>query len=144
MPPNLTPSLAADTEPRAAGSVRRYPVQLGLSYKLLRGGRTIERGLGKTREFSDGKVKFCADRILPSGVDSELSMDWPLRIHGTCPLQLVVFGRVIESGVNGSTLRITRFEFRPRSRQAVASRERVRTSGFQVHVGAPALHAQRG
>ena len=144
MPPNLIPPPAVDTEPRAAGSARRYPVQLGLCYKLLRDGRTTERGLGKTREFRGGEVTFSADRILPKGVDLELSMDWPLRLHGVCPLQLIVCGRIIESGENGSTLRITRFEFRPRSPQAVASRERVRTSGFQVHVGTPALHAQRG
>ena len=144
MPPNLIPRPAAHTEPRAAGSTRRYPVQLGLCYKLLRDGRATERGLGQTREFRDGRVTFSADRILPKGVDLELSMDWPLRLHGVCPLQLIVFGRIIESSENGSTLRITRFEFRPRSPQAVASRERVRTSGFQVHVGTPTLHAQRG
>lgn len=146
MSPTVTPRPArAGSEPRNLESaVKRYPVQFDLCYKLVRTGQVLERGLGKTREFSQGKVRFSADRILPIGADLELSLDWPLRIHGVSSLHLIISGHVIRSSRKESTLKITRYEFRTRGAQPIASTESVRTSGFQVHVGTRAMHARRG
>lgn len=146
MSPTVTPRPArAGSELRKIGSaVNRYPVQFDLSYKLVRGGQVLERGPGKTQEFSQGNVRFSADRILPVGADLELSLDWPLRIHGVSPLHLVISGRVTRSTHKESTLKITRYEFRTRGGRPAASAQMVRTSGFQVHVGMRAMHARRG
>jgi len=53
-------------------------------------------------------LSFSADQDLPQGLDVELSLDWPLQVDGACPLQLMIFGRVLHSGEEGSTLKIAR------------------------------------
>jgi hypothetical protein len=123
---------------------RRYPVQVDLSYKLLRNGFVVARGLGRTLEFSDGKICFHTDRTLELGADLELLLDWPLRIDGVCRLQLVVFGHVIESDEGGSTLEIVRHRFRTLGTHIRAPREAVQRSGFGIHVGTTAIHVRRG
>jgi hypothetical protein len=146
MSPNLTERRArVDARfPGVAGSGRRYPVEFDLRYKLLHGSQVTGRGLGRTREFCDGTVSFSVDRTLRPGADLELSLDWPLRIDGVCPLQLIVFGRVVRSREDSSTLKIMRYEFRTRSMHPVASRDVVSRSGFQIHIGSLAMRARRG
>lgn len=143
----LSPNLTEKSAGRNAGSPapkRRYPVQVDLSYKLLRNGFVAARGLGRTLEFSDGKISFHTDRTLDLGADLELLLDWPLRIDGVCPLQLVVFGHVIGSDEGGSTLQIVRHKFRTGGTHIRAPREAVQRSGFRIHVGTTAIHARRG
>jgi hypothetical protein len=117
--PDLTPRRAGvdPAVPAAGRSNRRYPVQFDLRYKVLRGGAPL-RGIGVTREFSSTEVQFAADRDLPLGAEIELSLDWPLRLDGGCPLQLMVFGKIAATGENGATLPISRYEFRTRSLRA--------------------------
>jgi hypothetical protein len=45
----------------------------------------------------------------------ELSVSWPVRLDGTCPLKLVVFGRIIRAEADRAAARIERYEFRTRS-----------------------------
>lgn len=143
MSPDVT-QLTADPSVGLPAPRRRYPVQIHLRYKVLRDGFVAARGSGKSREFGGGKLSFHADSPLLEGADLELALDWPLRLEGVCPLQLVVFGRVIASNQEGSTLEIVRHEFRTRGTQIRAAREAVQRSGFRVHVGTTAIHARRG
>ncbi len=85
MSSDLTPRRAGvdPAVPAAGRSNRRYPVQLDLRYKVLRGGEPL-RGIGVTREFSSTEVKFAADQDLPLGALIELSLAWPLRLDGVC------------------------------------------------------------
>ena len=143
MSPNLNPH-RADRNTGSPAPQRRYPVQVELKYKLLQNGLVAARGFGKTLEFGDGKVSFNVDRRLDQGADLELSLDWPLRIDGVCPLQLIVFGQVVASNREGSTLQITRHEFRTRGTHMRAPREAVQRSGFRIHAASTAMHARRG
>jgi hypothetical protein len=65
--------------------------------------------------LSSTEVKFAADRDLQLGAQIELSLDWPLRLDGGCPLQLIVFGKIAATDEKGTTLAISRYEFRTRS-----------------------------
>ncbi len=96
--------------PAVGRSSRSYPVQMDLRDKVLRSGWPIQQGLGRTRQLSAAEVSFSADQNLPRGADVELSMDWPLPLGSVCPLQLLIFGRVIQSGADGSALKIARYE----------------------------------
>jgi hypothetical protein len=108
-------------------SHQRYPVELDLRYKLSYGRQTLNRGLGKTRDISTKGVFFRADQPLPKGRDVELSMDWPVRLGGLCPLQLKIAGKVVRSGASGTAVRIKNYELRTRGiRPLSAEREQAR------------------
>lgn len=93
---------------------QRYPIELDLRYKLIHGRQVLNVGVGKTHDISTKGVFFSADQALPSGLDVELSMDWPLRLGGLCPLQLKIAGKVLRSGELGTAVQITHYEFRTR------------------------------
>ena len=98
----------------AAGSPNRcYPVQLDLRYKVLRNGQPVEHGNGRTRQFSSSELVFTAERALPIGA-VELALDWPFRLDGVCPLQVVVFGQVLGGSERAVMVKIERHEFRTR------------------------------
>jgi hypothetical protein len=132
--PNLTSRRArvAVELPAAGRSSRPYPLQIDLRYKVVRGGRPIQQGLGRTRRLSTAEVSFSADQNLPGGADVELSVNWPLPLGGVCPLQLLIFGRVIRSGADGSTVKIARYEFRTRRFQAESLRQPIGGGGLAV------------
>ena len=93
---------------------QRYPIELDLRYKLIHGRQVLNGGVGRTRDISTKGVFFSADQALPSGLDVELSMDWPLRLGGLCHLQLKIAGKVLRSGERGTAVQITHYEFRTR------------------------------
>ena len=114
MSPNV-PSRRANTVeiPVAGCSNRSYPVQLDLRYNVVRDGQPAEHGIGRTRRFSSSELVFTADARLPIG-PVELALDWPFRLDGICPLQVVVFGHVLGGSDRAITVRIDRHEFRTR------------------------------
>ena len=107
---------------------RRYPVRFELRYKLTRKEQVVWRGTGRTRDFSRRGLFFTADQNLPVGAGAELCVDWPVLLNDVCPLQLVVFGRIIRSGESGSAVKIARCEFRTRSARTVPLSESIAQS----------------
>ena len=93
---------------------QRYPIELDLRYKLIHGRQVLNGGVGKTHDISTKGVFFSADQALPSGLDVELSMDWPLRLGALCQLQVKIAGKVLRSGEHGTAVQITHYEFRTR------------------------------
>ena len=73
----------------------------------------------------------------------ELALEWPLRIDGAWPLELRIWGRILCSNQEASTLKIARYEFRARSTHAPPPGERLRRSDLQVHVGSSHIDARR-
>src|SRR5690348_8333509 len=101
--------LAAQPDERR--SHRRYPVGLGLRYKLY-GSSTIPReGSGMTQDLSAGGVFFRADQALPAGVAVELWVDWPAHVNGASFLRLTISGQIVRSAENGIGVRILHSEF---------------------------------
>jgi hypothetical protein len=58
---------------------------------------------------------FTTEEKLPIGRHVEISMNWPARLGGTCPLKFVASGRVVRAEAGKAAVRIERYEFRTRS-----------------------------
>jgi hypothetical protein len=91
---------------------RRYGLQLELKWKLIRRRRVLDTGAGKTVDLSSGGVLFDCGRVLPEGLNAELSVAWPVLLHNAAPLQLVISGRIVRARGNQVAIRATQYEFR--------------------------------
>src|SRR5579864_5871771 len=96
----------------------RYPIDLGLQYKLIAKGRVQHRGQGRTLNISSGGVLFAPDDIQklvetlePRDV-VELVLDWPLLLQKVCLLKLVVFGEIVRRDGEKLAIKMNRYEFR--------------------------------
>ena len=92
----------------------RFPLCEEVKYKLLH-GKVSTSGAGKTLNIGSGGVLFTTEQRLPMGRMIELSVNWPARLDGTCPLKFVAVGRIIRSENDKAAVRIERYEFRTRS-----------------------------
>jgi hypothetical protein len=72
-------------------------------------------GTGKTLNIGSGGVLFTTEDELPLGRTVELSVNWPARLDGTCPLKFVAVGRVVRTEAVIAAVRIERYEFRTRA-----------------------------
>lgn len=108
-----SPRSSAIELPRTVHANRSYPVQLGVRYKVVRDGQPVVQGNGRTRQLSSSELVFTTDQRLPIGA-VEVALDWPFRLDGVCPLQVVVFGHVLHGSDQACTVRIERHEFRTR------------------------------
>jgi hypothetical protein len=80
----------------------------------------IVTGYGTTLNIGSGGVLFTTEERLPIGRTVELSVNWPARLDGICPLQFVAIGRVVRSEEDRAAVRIDRYEFKTRSSSNVA------------------------
>ncbi len=106
-----TESMSTDFDRRGTS---RFPLCEEVKYKLLH-GKTTTTGAGRTLNIGSGGVLFTTEQRLPMGRMVELSVNWPARLDGTCPLKFVAVGRVIRSEGDKAAVRIERYEFRTRS-----------------------------
>lgn len=94
---------------------RRYDIALNVRWKLIRRRRVLDSGTGITIDLSSGGLLIETDRELPSGLNIELSISWPVLLHNVAPLQLVVAGRVVRTNGKSVGVRMTQHEFRTMS-----------------------------
>ena len=73
----------------------RFGIRRELRYKLVEGRTVVAAGAGYTVDISSRGVAFFADYELRPGATIELSISWPALLHQTCPIRLVVCGRVL-------------------------------------------------
>jgi hypothetical protein len=92
----------------------RFPLREEVRYKMLH-GKVVTTGAGKTLNIGSGGVLFTTEQRLPLGRLIELSVNWPARLDGTCPLKFVATGRVIRAEEDRAAVRIERYEFRTRA-----------------------------
>ena len=101
----------------------RFPMNEEVRYRVLNAKVTQTVGVGKTLNIGSGGILFTTEETLPLGKMVEISVNWPARLHGTCPLQFVAVGRVVRSGQQQAAVRIERYEFKTRgSAQAAGGR----------------------
>src|ERR1017187_3428264 len=91
---------------------RRYDLKLELRWKLIRRQRLIDSGSGASVDLSSGGILFDAGRPLPNGLKIELSISWPVLLHNTAPLQLIVSGRIMRTFGNCAAIQMMQHEFR--------------------------------
>src|SRR5689334_5982578 len=75
----------------------RYDIRVEVRWKLGRRRRVLDNGVGQTLDLSSGGLLFDAGRPLPAGLNVELSVSWPVLLHNTAPLQLIVSGKIVRS-----------------------------------------------
>lgn len=117
----------------------RYAISLDLRWKLIRRRKVLDQGLGRTVDFSSGGILIETDRVLPPGLDVELSIAWPVMLHNVAPLQLVATGRIVRSNGRKTAIRMTQHEFRT---VAVPTEHRASTPGT-VRTPIPFVSAPR-
>jgi len=98
-------------------SKARFPLRLGVRYRSLSGNPLLV-GEGKTLNMSSCGLLIApdADAQLSTGARLQLTVDWPLRLHGTTPLQLIVSCRVTRSLPEEFAVRLEQYLFRTRKR----------------------------
>lgn len=90
-------------------------------YRVLQSKTVSMSGLGATLNMGSGGILFTTEERLPVGCSVELSVNWPARLDGTCPLQFVATGRVVRSEERQAAVRIDRYEFKTRSANGLAA-----------------------
>src|SRR5882724_10866666 len=84
----------------------RFPLREEVTYKVLNTQEVKITGTGKTLNIGSGGILFSTEERLPMGWTVELSVRWPARLGGTCPLKFVATGRVVRSDTDKAVVRI--------------------------------------
>jgi hypothetical protein len=92
----------------------RFPLREEVTYKVINTRAAQISGTGKTLNIGSGGILFSTENRLPMGRTVELSVSWPARLGGTCPLKFVAVGRVVRSDIDKAVVRIERYEFKTR------------------------------
>ena len=94
----------------------RFPVREEVKYKVLQPAKAAPiTGTGQTLNIGSGGILFTTEEKLPMGRTVELSVNWPARLDGTCPLKFVATGKVVRADLGKAAVRIDRYEFRTRA-----------------------------
>jgi hypothetical protein len=90
----------------------RFALNRELRYKLLDHEKIVATGEGETVDMSSGGVAFRTNADLTAGNYIELSISWPALLGDSCPMRLVVYGKVVRrsDGMVAST--VEKWEFR--------------------------------
>jgi hypothetical protein len=103
--------LMGDTDRRRS---RRLQLTLPLVYRILSNRGTLHAGTGLTCNLSRKGVLFEADRPLSVGSRLALSIEWPVLLNDTQPIELVLAGSVIRTDQSRAVLQIVHYQFVPR------------------------------
>src|SRR6202521_2528316 len=75
----------------------RFPVREEVRYRVVHSRSSKVSGVGSTLNIGSGGILFTTQERLPVGRTVEISVNWPARLGGTCPLKFVATGRVVRS-----------------------------------------------
>ena len=94
----------------------RFAIQRDVRYKLAEHGVVVEAGSGQTIDMGSGGIAFVTERPLIRDGLVELSISWPALLDDTCPIRLIVLGRVLRSAGRTAVCTIDKYEFRTQAR----------------------------
>jgi hypothetical protein len=94
----------------------RFEMQRELRYKLTGDGIAPAAGTGRTINLCSAGVAFEAEHQMPPGAFVELSISWPVLLDDSCPMRLIVFGRVLRAHGQTAVCSIDKYEFRTSGR----------------------------
>jgi hypothetical protein len=95
----------------------RYPIRLSVRYRGLgRMGGVV--GVGQTLDLSSSGILVESPHQQEVSVGSrlEVGVEWPVMLDGTSPLQVVVRGRVVRSGMFRFAVSFQGYQFRTMKR----------------------------
>lgn len=101
---------------------RRYPLRMNVRYCSMDKRRT-RSGIGWIVNMSSGGVLIAAMDILAPGTPVRASLDWPIPLDETIPLQMVITGTVVRSDAFGFALELENYRFHTMSRSPSSSRQ---------------------
>lgn len=90
----------------------RFPLREPVVYRLILSKGFSIAGKGQTLNVGSGGILFSAQHLLPVGGLVELVMEWPARLEGALPLQLVAAGRVLRSNHRQAAVRLEKHQLR--------------------------------
>jgi hypothetical protein len=99
----------------------RFEIARELRYKVVMNGVVVTSGLGATVNMCSGGVAFTSEQMLTRGAFVELSISWPVLLDDSCPMRLIVFGRVLRTSGNTAITSIDKYEFRTAARGFAAA-----------------------
>jgi hypothetical protein len=94
----------------------RFAIERDLRYKIAEDAVLVASGSGQTINIGSGGIAFRTDQPLAPSLCVELSISWPVLLDQTCPMRLIVFGRVLRCNGRKSVCSIERYEFRTQAR----------------------------
>jgi hypothetical protein len=109
------------TETSSGGALERrgtsrFPVREDVKYKVIQPSKAPPIvGSGQTLNMGSGGILFTTEEKLPMGRTVEISVNWPARLDGTCPLKFVATGKVVRADALKAAVRIDKYEFRTRA-----------------------------
>lgn len=90
---------------------QRYDLALPLRFSFAKGKSTVE-GVGLTVDLSRAGILFSTDNPPPPGQTLELRIDWPYKLQGVCPLELVARGKIVQTNARGTLFQVRDYAFR--------------------------------
>ena len=94
----------------------RFVIDRDVRYKIIDDGAVVASGAGKTLNICSGGVEFAAEQPLtPEGL-IELSISWPVLLDASCPMRLIVLGRVLRCSGRNTVCTVDKYEFRTQSK----------------------------
>lgn len=94
----------------------RFAIERDLRYKMAEDGVVVAAGAGQTINMGSGGVAFVTEQPLTLGAYVEISISWPVLLDESCPMRLIVFGRVLRCSGRRAVSSIDKYEFRTQSR----------------------------
>ena len=61
-------------------------------------------------------MAFLTEGQIAAGSFIELSISWPVLLEGSCPMRLIVFGRVVRGSGRKTACTVDKYEFRTQAR----------------------------
>src|SRR5438270_10690434 len=92
-------------------------------------GAVVASGSGETLNVGSGGVSFATESSLMVGAFVELSISWPALLDESCPMRLIVFGRILRSSGRKAACTVDKYEFRTQAR-TVQAMPAVRNDGM--------------
>lgn len=101
--------------PAERRATERFPMELRLRYQTRWPALLGIVGRGNTVDISSKGVLFAADKTVRPGTRMELVVDWPAKLRGEVPVELVMYGTVVRSQIGNVpliALSAARYSFR--------------------------------
>jgi hypothetical protein len=109
---------------------RRFPFELAVRFRSLDGVHRVA-GVGRVTNMSSAGMLVAYAHQINAGMPLELSIDWPSRLDGRIPLQLIVIGTVVRCGLFNFAVGIERHYFRIAGKSVLPAVQFVRQAGHR-------------
>lgn len=94
----------------------RFAMNRELRYKVTGERVRAAAGNGHTLNLCSTGVAFQTEQPMVEGTFVELSIQWPVLLDDTCPMRLIVFGRILRATEETAVCSIDKYEFRTAAR----------------------------